>query len=340
MLKDLLYPSSEPLHTYLAPMKRLLFIFILISLKSFAQGNDNLLVQDTLFFDKVYEEISKEKADIIRIIYGRNAENGGYSFKEFDKDGKLEKSGITKERKGSPVGVVAYYYENGVKKEEGSIDKLQKNGLWKSWYQNGQLKEEVVYEEMKEGKRRTKMINYYDSTGIHLVADGKGLLKEYHKNDIHGQLKTIGSYNKYKQVGEWLGYHENGDHYYNETYNDEGELVKGVSYDSLGNRFEYSEVMVNPFPSKGLDGYYRFLAKNMKYPKAARKNGIQGRVYVQFVVDKEGDTIDVVAVKGISKECDEEAVRVISMMEKWKPGLQRGQPVKVRMVLPILFKLN
>ena len=320
-------------------MKRLLFIFILISLKSFAQTNKNQLVQDTLFFDKVYEETSREKADIIRVIYGRNLGSVGYNFKEFDKEWKLKKSGVTKERKGRLAGMVAFYYEDGVKKEEGSFDQYEK-GLWKRWYQNGQLKEEVVYEEMKEGKRQMKMVNYYDSTGNQLVVDGKGLLKEYHKNDIHGQLKTIGSYKEYKPVGEWLGYHVNGDLYYNETYNNEGKLLDGVSYDSLGNRYEYEEVEVYPFPANGMEGFYKFLAKNIRYPKEARKKNVQGRVYVQFVVDKEGNIMEAKCVKGISPECDEEAVRVISIMEKWKPALQRGQPVKVPLVIPIMFKIN
>ena len=67
---------------------------------------------------------------------------------------------------------------------------------------------------------------------------------------------------------------------------------------------------------------------------------IEGKVYVQFVVDKDGTLTDVKALKGIGAGCDEEAVRVIQEAPKWKPGKQRGRPVKVRMVLPIIFKLG
>ena len=90
----------------------------------------------------------------------------------------------------------------------------------------------------------------------------------------------------------------------------------------------------------GMSAFYQFVFKNLKYPSQARRMGIEGRVFVQFVVDKDGTIKDVVAVKGIGAGCDEEAVRVIKGSPKWKAGKQRGKPVKVRMILPITFKLG
>lgn len=78
----------------------------------------------------------------------------------------------------------------------------------------------------------------------------------------------------------------------------------------------------------------------MKYQNQARRMGIEGRVFVQFVVDKDGQLTEIKAVKGIGAGCDEEAVRVLKSAPKWKPGKQRGRPVKVRMILPITFKLS
>ena len=78
----------------------------------------------------------------------------------------------------------------------------------------------------------------------------------------------------------------------------------------------------------------------MKYPSQARRMGIEGRVFVQFVVDKDGTVTEVKSVKGIGAGCDEEAERVLRMSPKFKPGKQRGRSVKVRMVLPIIFRLN
>ena len=85
---------------------------------------------------------------------------------------------------------------------------------------------------------------------------------------------------------------------------------------------------------------YKYLGKSIDYPSQARRMGIEGRVFVQFIVGKDGSIRDVQAIKGIGAGCDEEAVRVIKKMPKWKPGKQRGRPVQVRMVLPVFFKLN
>lgn len=93
------------------------------------------------------------------------------------------------------------------------------------------------------------------------------------------------------------------------------------------------------FPG-GMSAFYQYIGDNMKYPSQARRMGIEGRVYVQFVVDKSGNITEVQAVRGIGAGCDEEAVRVIKGMPQWKPGKQRGRAVKVRMILPITFKLG
>ena len=82
-----------------------------------------------------------------------------------------------------------------------------------------------------------------------------------------------------------------------------------------------------------------FILNNLNYPEIARKTGITGTVYVQFVVEKDGSISDVKVVRGIGGGCDEEAVRVVKSMPRWKPGKQRGQPVRVYFTLPIEFKL-
>jgi len=92
------------------------------------------------------------------------------------------------------------------------------------------------------------------------------------------------------------------------------------------------------FPG-GMAAFYEYIGKRMKYPSQARRMGIEGRVYVEFVVDKDGSVTNVRAVKGIGAGCDEEAERVMSAVPKFKPGKQRGRPVRVKMVLPIYFKL-
>jgi protein TonB len=90
----------------------------------------------------------------------------------------------------------------------------------------------------------------------------------------------------------------------------------------------------------GLQALGKYLNKNLRYPASARRMGIEGQVFVSFVIDKEGKISDIQVVKGISADCDKEAVRVVSSMPNWKPGKQNGRPVKSRFVLPIRFKLE
>ena len=83
-----------------------------------------------------------------------------------------------------------------------------------------------------------------------------------------------------------------------------------------------------------------YVAKNIKYPQIARETGIQGRVFVGFVVEPDGSVSNVKILRGIGGGCDEEAVRVIKSLPKWKPGKQRGKAVRVSYQIPVLFKLQ
>ena len=84
----------------------------------------------------------------------------------------------------------------------------------------------------------------------------------------------------------------------------------------------------------------KYVGDKLKYPAQARRMGIEGKVFVEFVVGKDGAIQDVRAVKGIGAGCDEEAVRIIQGSPAWTPGKQRGKPVKQKMILPIIFKLG
>ena len=90
----------------------------------------------------------------------------------------------------------------------------------------------------------------------------------------------------------------------------------------------------------GASALFQFLAKNVKYPAAAEKAGIQGRVIVTFVVDTDGSVIEPTVAKSISPELDAEAIRVISAMPNWKPGMQSGEVVRVKYAVPISFALQ
>ncbi len=93
------------------------------------------------------------------------------------------------------------------------------------------------------------------------------------------------------------------------------------------------------FPG-GTTALMKFLGDNIKYPVIAQENGIQGRVITNFVVERDGSISDVQVVRGQDPSLDKEAVSVIKTMPKWKPGQQRGKPVRVRFTLPVVFRLQ
>ena len=93
------------------------------------------------------------------------------------------------------------------------------------------------------------------------------------------------------------------------------------------------------FPG-GTQALLDYLRKNIKYPQICRENNIQGRVLVSFVVNKDGAIVDPQVVKSVNPSLDKEALRVISGMPNWKPGSQRGKPVRVKYTVPVNFRLN
>lgn len=93
------------------------------------------------------------------------------------------------------------------------------------------------------------------------------------------------------------------------------------------------------FPG-GVAAFHKYLQRNLHYTPAARKMGLEGKVFVQFIVDKNGKISDVKTIRGVGAGLDEEAIRVVENSPNWNPGKQRGMPVKTRVVIPINFSLN
>lgn len=90
----------------------------------------------------------------------------------------------------------------------------------------------------------------------------------------------------------------------------------------------------------GLSDLYEYLGKNLRYPSAAQRVGVQGKVFLSFVVERDGSITDTQVLKGIGFGCDEEAMRVISTMPKWRAGRQNGRNVRVKFTVPVSFKLE
>ncbi len=102
----------------------------------------------------------------------------------------------------------------------------------------------------------------------------------------------------------------------------------------------FDKVEIDPQYVGGMEALRTFLQKNLKYPGPAQRSNIQGRVYLNFTVEPDGSLSNINVMRGIGFGCDEEALRVMKLMPKWKPGKQSGRAVRVRFNMPIVFTLE
>ena len=102
--------------------------------------------------------------------------------------------------------------------------------------------------------------------------------------------------------------------------------------------FEVVEEMPE-FPG-GVDAMMEYLQKELRYPESAKEKGIQGRVTVQFIIDKEGNVTNSKVTRSVDKDMDAEAIRLVKAMPKWKPGMQKGKAVAVKYTVPVVFRLE
>jgi len=122
-----------------------------------------------------------------------------------------------------------------------------------------------------------------------------------------------------------------------DTESDEDEIIEIEEEDDE----EFFMVVENmpEFPGGDL-GLMKYIQKNVRYPAIAKEYNITGKVFISFIVDKKGSVTNVKVVRGVDKNLDEEAVRVVKSLPKYKPGKQRGKPVRVMFTIPINFTLN
>ena len=122
-----------------------------------------------------------------------------------------------------------------------------------------------------------------------------------------------------------------------DTESDEDEMIE-IEEESEEEFFMVVENMPE-FPGGDL-GLMKYIQKNVKYPPIAKEYNITGKVYVSFIIEKDGSVSEVKVVRGVDKNLDAEAIRIIKSLPKYKAGKQRGKPVRVMLTLPINFQLN
>jgi TonB family protein len=296
--------------------------------------------QEKKFFNKEGETCTEDQAAYYRVA--TKSEEGKLSglVKEYYLNGKIRK--ITEYEACNREGREISYYPNGQQETERRFENDRQMGLSQFWYANGQLKEmgTVEVREKQDISSSSRIYiyrieSYYDSTGQKLVDAGNGDYVSFHEK---GGIFRKGNYTGGYQQGQWQEYYPDGKLNFSEKF-DQGELVEGIRYDKDGS-YAYTVMEQLPEFKGGIPALMEYLASHIKYPRKSQKYGIQGTVFVSFIVAKTGQIDEVTVVKGIGEECDAESARVIRQMPPWNPGMQRGKAVPVRYTLPIRFRLH
>lgn len=304
---------------------RLLF-FILISVKTFSQNATD--VNKIIYLDSMWSPTTEENYKYTRLIEEYYSDKKSYVYKDFYKSGKLKFIAITLNKDVIiNDGQAVSYYENGNKKYTVNYVKEKKSGKEFSWYENGDIKSEITYSEDKKGSQEGKINNFWNTKKERIVADGNGYYSDKHENNEQsGQIKNG------VPDGTWTGKDFKKKSSFIEMYKN-GELISGITTDSLNVKHSYSKKHLRPSPKNGINSFNSYIGKSMRIPLEARK--VSGKIYMSFIVDEEGNLVEPKILKGVGYGIDENAIQLIKEAQKWNPGKIRGIPVRALYKLPI-----
>ncbi len=285
----------------------------------------------------------RDSADFIRVVSEPDSGSTLYSVTEYYPNGA--KKLIGKSISSIPQkfdGVKLTFFKNGIKESITNYKSGSKAGDEFDYFPNGKIYLQIFYPD--NGKPDNKfrddftIVALHDSTGARLVTDGNGRYQSYDKDFTYvneeGEIKN-GKFN-----GTWKGNFKDEQITFTENY-DNGTLVSGTAILKDGKITTYTKSRaVMPEFEGGIPAFSQYLGNNIKYPDYARKNGIQGRVILTFTVEKTGEVTDIKVTRSVSKELDEEAVRVLKKSPKWVPGTRFGVPVRVLYAVPVSFALQ
>ncbi len=306
----------------------LIFISILIQAQTdttfYSTREPNSFRDVDYFFEPEYYELKKgvEKRNGKVEWFFLNHKPYGYGTYE---DDKLN-------------GPYVIFYENGIIKESGFFSDGELVALRKRRHPNGQMRSVEIMNNQDMNLENPKLVSSWDSLGTSMVVKGNGKyeLTFFEAADYFEK----GEYINGSKSGFWQTFKQNV-LVYEEVYDTFGNLELGVSYDSLGNSYNYQKARVDAEFEGGTKAWTRFLSKKLKYPKEAKKLGIEGNVYVSFNVDILGKVINAQIVRSVGHGCDAEALRVVNLSSgKWVPGRLRGEKRTQRLVLRVVYRMR
>jgi TonB family protein len=314
----------------------LITISLLFCREAFAQKKDT-----SVYYLKNSGKVvsSKDSADYFLVILppDTSVDKNLFVVKEYYKNGKIRLMGNSRTNdldlkfEGSQIS----FFPNGHRMKICSYDNGVPVDAMTEYYPNGKFYDKKLY--IKTVTEETDLVlkDCSDSTGNVLAKDGNGKWIKWNA-DFTGIIAR-GAIENGHEEGSWI-LKDN----YNVEYSCEyqkGVIISRNDLHTPGAVGSGPTEQVPEFPG-GLDAFIRFIQRNTHYPNAARTDNISGQVTVSFVVERDGTIIEIKVQRGLGHGCDEEAVRVMKLSPRWKPGMQNGKPVRVAYSVPISFGIN
>ncbi|NNT70656.1 energy transducer TonB [Flavobacterium sp. IMCC34852] len=304
---------------------KLLYFFFFFTTILLSQNNQDKVI----FLDSLGKETTAENYSYKRVIKDYYKEKSEYQWLEYYKSGGLKsEQKLSGKDGGYSIGEEIKYYENGNKKSSTFYEDKRQAGKYTEWFENGNLKQIGKFNPEKFNTNEYYLAEtIWDENGVKMVENGNGLF-DFHADKTH----TKGEYKNGKKDGIWTMTSET--YSYVDDYK-EGDFINGYHIDKNGIKKEYQVLEKKPEPKKGLQHFYKFIGSNFKPTRDGVKNKVKGKIYLNFVVDKDGKISDIKIIRGLGYGLDEEAIRVLEEYPEWFPGEQRGVAVRCMYSLPI-----
>lgn len=310
-------------------MKSILYsiLFLCVPKLCVSQISNN---DKAFYIDSLSNMGTEKNHKYIRVIKDYNNPNqGSYEVKDFYKSGKIAMAGTTTKRdKIIKTGIFVYYYENGNKKSITNYVFDKKYGECFEFYENGNKKEAGEYNgNYDDTAKYYKLNQYWDENNNQLIIDGNG---NYSCANNTGYIET-GTYKDGYKDGIYEGKNLKYNTSFIEKYKD-GKFISGTRIFADNTKKEYSEMETKPVPKRGIEDFYKFIGRNYRTPDV---QGLKGKVYITFVVNKDGKIVEPRILRDLGYGTGAEAVRVVTAYDGFIPGEQRGQKVRCTFSIPI-----
>ena len=317
-------------------MKNKIFLLTIILLSSFSFSQTKKAVSQIIYLDSLWHNTTEGNHQYYRIVNEYYSDRDFYIINDFYKSGVLQMIGKSKDKDQVRLeGQTIFYYENGNKKSTCNYEAAKKSGKEFAWYESGAIKleaEHIIAEDKKTNDYR--LLQFWDTNSKQTVIDGNGIYEnaeDLEANDTSASFSEKGEIKNGKRNGIWTGKSTKFNTTYTESYVN-GKFINGTS--TLGDytKHHYTELKQAAAPKNGMQDFYRYIGKQFRTPKI---EGLQGKIYMTFEIDKEGNLTNPKVLRDLGYQTGEEAVRVINAAKNWNPARLRGIAISSFYALPI-----